>query len=169
MVSEKISKWFFFCRTRPKNCITMAKRKWPTIHVHYTDIENYKNVHRKATENRGWTRVFQNGKQFLLHRWHLSCCSYYKNPVTSQEREKEDMIATTTKETYMQQQNFRGDNSNLTTSNHWFSSVLTGNTYMNHKFWNIYMYSYQLRGICIYSKCMTCWNVATHQYRKFTM
>jgi hypothetical protein len=26
----------------------------------------------------GWTRVFQNGKQFLLHWWHSSCYSSYK-------------------------------------------------------------------------------------------
>ena len=42
-------------------------------------------IHRKLkieehelTTNRGWTRVLRKGKQFLLHWWYPSCCSFNK-------------------------------------------------------------------------------------------
>ena len=32
---------------------------------------------RTSLKKMRWTRVIQKGKQFLLHKWHPSCCSCY--------------------------------------------------------------------------------------------
>jgi len=39
------------------------------------DLENYRSSNTNTIKNWGWTQVIWNGKQFLLHMWHLMCYS----------------------------------------------------------------------------------------------
>ena len=70
----------------------MAKRKRTKQQKrstkHYT--ENLRLSNKNRIKHREWTQVLRKYKQFLLHKWHTSCYSYYKVGDKSRMRKRPD-------------------------------------------------------------------------------
>ena len=94
----------------------------------------------------GWSRVFRNSNEFLLHMWHPSCYSCYKPGDKSWTKKGLDADY----DKFNQVATVKSDNFNLTTGNPSFSSFLVSSNTLsqnhdrNHK---------------------ECWNVATYKWK----
>ena len=74
--------WGIRNRRRTDNNVVKLKRTYKQRSTkHYT--ENKKSINTNPIENRGWSEVLRKGRQFLLHKWHPSCCSRYKHDYKS--------------------------------------------------------------------------------------